>query len=270
MGSRRYSTPVDVWSIGCIFAEMHNGRPLFPGANEADQLDAIFKALGTPDEAVFPGIVELPDYKPTTYKRYPFPGAAATAGADAAGAAGTAAAAGGGGAASGAGAAALGHLVPGLGADGVDLLTRMLQYDPAKRITAKDALDVSSSSSSIDTQSLVPGSCRQHFFPSCFVSSSPFAAPFFRGPAACVESWRNHGEQQWRWLLFFVRGRGRRGCGLCERHGHGWCCRRRRRGRGGRRSFFIGSIGGLHSDDERHFVVVSCRRRRWRAVVVVE
>jgi cyclin-dependent kinase len=34
MGSRKYSTPVDVWSIGCIFAEMNNGRPLFPGTSD--------------------------------------------------------------------------------------------------------------------------------------------------------------------------------------------------------------------------------------------
>ncbi len=31
LGTKHYSTPVDVWSIGCIFAEMINGRPLFPG-----------------------------------------------------------------------------------------------------------------------------------------------------------------------------------------------------------------------------------------------
>jgi len=46
MGSRKYSTPVDIWSVGCIFAEMANGRPLFAGTSEADQLDRIFKALG--------------------------------------------------------------------------------------------------------------------------------------------------------------------------------------------------------------------------------
>jgi cyclin-dependent kinase len=39
MGSRKYSTPVDIWSIGCIFAEMANGRPLFAGSSESDQLD---------------------------------------------------------------------------------------------------------------------------------------------------------------------------------------------------------------------------------------
>lgn len=84
MGSRKYGTPVDVWSIGCIFAEMYNGRPLFPGTTDvrersrwlsslpcadccfrlqADQLEQIFATLGTPDESIFPGIVDLPDYK---------------------------------------------------------------------------------------------------------------------------------------------------------------------------------------------------------------
>jgi serine/threonine protein kinase len=31
LGGKHYSTPVDIWAIGCIFAEMVNGRPLFPG-----------------------------------------------------------------------------------------------------------------------------------------------------------------------------------------------------------------------------------------------
>lgn len=51
MGSRKYSTQVDIWSVGCIFAEMVNGRPLFPGASEADQvcvcLSACLSSLGT-------------------------------------------------------------------------------------------------------------------------------------------------------------------------------------------------------------------------------
>lgn len=38
-----YSTPVDLWSIGCIFAEMLSGKPLFTGENEIDQLQVIFK-----------------------------------------------------------------------------------------------------------------------------------------------------------------------------------------------------------------------------------
>ena len=40
-----YGPQADVWSIGCIFAEMSNGRPLFPGTGEADQLNCIFKLL---------------------------------------------------------------------------------------------------------------------------------------------------------------------------------------------------------------------------------
>ena len=47
MGSRKYSTPVDLWSVGCIFGEMSSGRPLFPGTSDHDQLSKIFKVLGT-------------------------------------------------------------------------------------------------------------------------------------------------------------------------------------------------------------------------------
>ncbi|URD77989.1 TELO2 interacting protein 1 [Musa troglodytarum] len=43
--SRHYSTPVYVWSIGCIFAEMVNQRPLFPGDSEIDELFEIFRNL---------------------------------------------------------------------------------------------------------------------------------------------------------------------------------------------------------------------------------
>lgn len=43
LGSRHYSTPVDVWSVGCIFAEMVNQRPLFPGDSEIDELFKIFR-----------------------------------------------------------------------------------------------------------------------------------------------------------------------------------------------------------------------------------
>lgn len=43
MGSPRYSTPVDIWSIGCIFAEMANKTPLFRGDSEIDQLFRIFR-----------------------------------------------------------------------------------------------------------------------------------------------------------------------------------------------------------------------------------
>ena len=59
MGSRKYSTPVDLWSVGCIFGEMAAGRPLFPGTSDADQLTRIFKLLGTPDETIWPDMVRV-------------------------------------------------------------------------------------------------------------------------------------------------------------------------------------------------------------------
>ena len=45
LGAKQYSTPVDVWSIGCIFAEMINQSPLFPGDSEIDQLFKIFRGF---------------------------------------------------------------------------------------------------------------------------------------------------------------------------------------------------------------------------------
>ena len=47
LGNRKYSTPVDIWSCGCIFAELVAGKPLFPGNNEQDELTRIFKFLNT-------------------------------------------------------------------------------------------------------------------------------------------------------------------------------------------------------------------------------
>mmetsp|Transcript_22198 Transcript_22198/g.44483 ORF Transcript_22198/g.44483 Transcript_22198/m.44483 type:complete len:299 (+) Transcript_22198:87-983(+) len=108
LGSRKYSTPVDIWSIGCIFAEMSNGRPLITGTSEGDQLDRIFRLFGTPHAEDWPTIVDLPEYSPDL-PRYPGP-------------------------------VGIGSLVPNLGPAGIDLFGRMMKYDPSQRITAQDAL----------------------------------------------------------------------------------------------------------------------------------
>uniref|UniRef100_A0A8C2BXH9 Cyclin-dependent kinase 1 n=1 Tax=Cyprinus carpio TaxID=7962 RepID=A0A8C2BXH9_CYPCA len=65
LGASRYSTPVDVWSIGTIFAELATKKPLFHGDSEIDQLFRIFRTLGTPNNEVWPDVESLPDYKNT-------------------------------------------------------------------------------------------------------------------------------------------------------------------------------------------------------------
>lgn len=50
LGSRTYSTSIDIWSAGCIMAEMISGVPLFRGRDNNDQLNQILRILGTPDE----------------------------------------------------------------------------------------------------------------------------------------------------------------------------------------------------------------------------
>uniref|UniRef100_A0A8D0MT31 mitogen-activated protein kinase n=1 Tax=Sus scrofa TaxID=9823 RepID=A0A8D0MT31_PIG len=63
-GAKLYSTSIDMWSAGCIFAELANaGRPLFPGNDVDDQLKRIFRLLGTPTEEQWPAMTKLPDYK---------------------------------------------------------------------------------------------------------------------------------------------------------------------------------------------------------------
>ncbi|XP_051863589.1 cyclin-dependent kinase 2 [Drosophila sulfurigaster albostrigata] len=63
LGTKFYSTGVDIWSLGCIFAEMIMRRSLFPGDSEIDQLYRIFRTLSTPDESKWPGVTQLPDFK---------------------------------------------------------------------------------------------------------------------------------------------------------------------------------------------------------------
>eukprot|EP00050_Salpingoeca_kvevrii_P000434 m.148135 g.148135 ORF g.148135 m.148135 type:complete len:292 (-) comp10116_c0_seq3:1163-2038(-) len=107
LGSQDYSTPVDIWSLGSIFAEMVLGRPLFPGDSEIDQLYRIFRTLGTPTPEVWPGLTSMPNYH-AGFPEWPRQ--------------------------------SLSQTLTMLPAEGVDLVASMLQYDPLKRLTAKDAL----------------------------------------------------------------------------------------------------------------------------------
>lgn len=73
LGQTTYTTAVDMWSVGCIFAEMLTRQPLFPGKTDLDQLSLIFKALGTPTEETWPGWTSLPGaerlpFRPTAGK----------------------------------------------------------------------------------------------------------------------------------------------------------------------------------------------------------
>ncbi|XP_011014239.1 PREDICTED: cyclin-dependent kinase 10-like [Populus euphratica] len=116
LGAKKYSTAVDMWSVGCIMAVMLTKEPLFTGKGEIDQLDKIFKTLGTPNETIWPGLSKLPGAKanfvkqPYNQLRKKFPFTPFTGS-------------------------------PVLSDSGFDLLNRLLTYDPEKRITADDALN---------------------------------------------------------------------------------------------------------------------------------
>ncbi|XP_031838222.1 cyclin-dependent kinase 2 [Nomia melanderi] len=108
LGTKLYSNAVDVWSLGCIFAEMATRRALFPGDSEIDQLFRIFRTLGTPDESIWPGVSQLPDYTSMFPRWEP---------------------------------RCLDEVVPSFDSDAKDLLLKLLTYDPNQRITAKKGLN---------------------------------------------------------------------------------------------------------------------------------
>ncbi|VEL10966.1 unnamed protein product [Protopolystoma xenopodis] len=72
IGAKKYTCPIDLWSVGCIFAEFLLQRPLFPGKGEVDQLNMIFRDLGTPNERIWPGVKELPGMKRCVFTEYPY------------------------------------------------------------------------------------------------------------------------------------------------------------------------------------------------------
>ena len=63
-GTKHYGKSMDIWSVGCIFAELLNRKTLFNGQTPIDQLTKIFNTLGTPDAEEWPGVNYLPTYMP--------------------------------------------------------------------------------------------------------------------------------------------------------------------------------------------------------------
>uniref|UniRef100_A0A8B9LGV0 cyclin-dependent kinase n=1 Tax=Astyanax mexicanus TaxID=7994 RepID=A0A8B9LGV0_ASTMX len=70
LGSTEYSTPIDMWGVGCIFYEMITGRPLFPGSTVEDELHLIFRILGTPTEESWPGVSTSEEFRTYNFPRY--------------------------------------------------------------------------------------------------------------------------------------------------------------------------------------------------------
>jgi len=116
LGKRNYNgKSVDMWAVGCIFAELIAGKPLLPGQNDLRQLKYIFKTFGFPTDEQFPGWAQLPNAKMVKdlEKKYEK--------------------------------SILRDLFkdafhPDSAQEGLDLLRQMLDYNPTKRISAKDAL----------------------------------------------------------------------------------------------------------------------------------
>ncbi|KAH9621332.1 hypothetical protein KSS87_015603 [Heliosperma pusillum] len=104
-----YGPSIDVWSVGCIFAELLGQKPLFPGVNSLDQLIAIIDILGTQKESNLGFITNLEIRH--LLKSSPY-----TPGFD------------------------FKSLFPDADRVGLDLLSRMLEFNPNKRITAAEAL----------------------------------------------------------------------------------------------------------------------------------
>ncbi|KAJ2723109.1 hypothetical protein GGI07_002868 [Coemansia sp. Benny D115] len=116
LGAKEYSTAVDMWSVGCIFAELFLHKPFLQGRGEIDQISKIFAALGPPTLDTWPGFDQLPNARMFKFSQRPD--------------------------------TALHHSLKarlrdcqGVTANAMDLLRSMLALDPSQRITAQQALD---------------------------------------------------------------------------------------------------------------------------------
>uniref|UniRef100_A0A8C4EHL2 cyclin-dependent kinase n=1 Tax=Dicentrarchus labrax TaxID=13489 RepID=A0A8C4EHL2_DICLA len=70
LGSTEYSTPIDMWGVGCILYEMATGRPMFPGATVKEELHLIFRLMGTPTEETWPGTSSNEEFKSYLFPQY--------------------------------------------------------------------------------------------------------------------------------------------------------------------------------------------------------
>jgi cell division cycle 2-like protein len=108
MGAKTYSIAVDMWSVGCIFAELLLKEPLFQAKGELELLSMIFKLLGPPTKNSWPEYFDLPNAKTITLPSPQPP--------------------------------AFRSKFPHLSTAGLDLLMSFLTYDPEQRINGEEAL----------------------------------------------------------------------------------------------------------------------------------
>ncbi|ANB13402.1 cyclin-dependent serine/threonine protein kinase SGV1 [Sugiyamaella lignohabitans] len=70
LGEARYTTAIDMWGIGCVFAEMFRRKPILQGHSDTDQGHLIFQLLGSPTQETMPGYDKLPVAEKTTFGPY--------------------------------------------------------------------------------------------------------------------------------------------------------------------------------------------------------
>jgi len=106
-GDSYYGNKIDIWSIGCVFAELVIGKPIFKANNELGTLSKIIENIGCPNEENWPGVSELPNYLPF-----------------------------------GGGEFKIGKILEegGLSKEGIDMVTKMLMLDPKKRPSCEEML----------------------------------------------------------------------------------------------------------------------------------